>query len=197
MGLPILVLTLRACRGLAVVERRATRWATGRDLPPHHYRAPTGQGAAGLFAAVADPQSWRDLLHAVLGFPVRLAAAVIALSWALGGLGSTLYVTWEWALPRGDHTGLFGLVTGVNSRLAEIVLNTVLGLVALATLPLVVRGLVVMRAGLARGLLTNQTAALRVRAERLAAGPRWLPRRRPCAGSSATSTTGRSSGWCG
>lgn len=51
-------------------------------------------------------------------------------------------------------------------------LNTVLGLVVLATLPLVVRGLVVMRVGLARGLLTNQTAALRARAERLAAGRR-------------------------
>jgi len=175
LGLPILVLTLRACRRLAVVERRATRWATGRDLPPHHYRdrAPTGRGFSRLLAAVADPQSWRDLLHAVLGFPVRLAAAVIALSWALGGLGATLYVAWEWALPRdGDYSGLYGLVTGVNSRLAEIVLNTVLGLIMLATLPLVVRGLVAVRAGLARGLLTNQTAALRARAERLAAGRR-------------------------
>lgn len=93
LGLPILALTLGACRSLAVVERRATRWAIGRDLPPHHYREPTDQGASRLFAAVADPQSWRDLLHAVLGFPVRLAAAVIALSWALGGLGATLYVT--------------------------------------------------------------------------------------------------------
>jgi len=82
-------------------------------------------------------------------------------------------VAWEWALPRdGDYSGLYGLVTGVNSRLAEIVLNTVLGLIMLATLPLVVRGLVAVRAGLARGLLTNQTAALRARAERLAAGRR-------------------------
>jgi len=175
LGLPILVLTLRASRGLAVVERRATRWATGRDLPPRHYRdrAPTDRRFSRLLAAMADPQSWRDLLHAVLGFPVRLAAAVIALSWALGGLGATLYVAWEWALPRdGDYSGLYGLVTGVNSRLAEIVLNTVLGLIMLATLPLVVRGLVAVRAGLARGLLTNQTAALRARAERLAAGRR-------------------------
>ncbi|MGH3930521.1 MAG: sensor domain-containing protein, partial [Pseudonocardiaceae bacterium] len=136
VGLPILVLTLRACRGLAVVERRVTRWATGRDLPPHHYREPTGRVVKRLLATVTDPQSWRDLLHAVLSFPVRLATAVIALSWALSGLGSTLYVAWEWALPRdGDYSGLYGLVTGTNSRLAEIVLNTVLGLVMLATLP--------------------------------------------------------------
>ncbi len=38
VGLPVLVATLRACRGLAVVERRATEAATGHELPPHHYR---------------------------------------------------------------------------------------------------------------------------------------------------------------
>jgi signal transduction histidine kinase len=42
----------------------------------------------------------------------------------------------------------------------------------LATAPLVVRLLVLAKAGLARGLLTNESAALRARATRLAAGRR-------------------------
>jgi hypothetical protein len=42
VGLPILVLTLRACRGFAAVERRSSEWVTGRELPPHHYRTPRG-----------------------------------------------------------------------------------------------------------------------------------------------------------
>lgn len=168
LGLPILVLTLQACRGLAGVERRATEWATGRPLPPHHYRTPTGRGITWLLRSLAEPQSWRDLLHAVVAFPVRIATFVIAVSWTVGGLGELLYVTWEWALPRdAGPNGLIGLITGVDSRSAEIALHTTIGVVMLLTAPLVVHGLVLARAGLARGLLTNQTAALRARATQL------------------------------
>jgi signal transduction histidine kinase len=48
----------------------------------------------------------------------------------------------------------------------------VLGLVLLATAPLVLRGLVAVERGLAVGLLTNESAALRARATRLEAGRR-------------------------
>jgi signal transduction histidine kinase len=168
LGLPILAGTLRASRGLAGVERRATEWATGRVLPPHHYREARGRGIGRLFSMLADPQSWRDLLHAVVAFPVRLAMFVIAVVWTVGGLGSLLYVTWEWALPVDDDGGgLFWLIFGFNMRLGEIAINTALGVIMVATAPLVIRGLVATRAGLARGLLTNQTAALRARATQL------------------------------
>jgi signal transduction histidine kinase len=173
IGVPILAATLWGARGLATVERRAVERVTGRALPPHHYRvAVPGAGRPALsLAMVGDPQAWRDLLHAVLGFPVRLAAAVITLSWGLGGLGGLLFAMWEWSLP-GDRHGLFWLLSGAESRLAEIVVNTVLGAAMLAVFPTLVRGLVAVRAGLARGLLTNQTAALRARAGELAAGRR-------------------------
>ncbi|NMH80670.1 sensor histidine kinase [Pseudonocardia xinjiangensis] len=168
VGLPVLVLTLRAARGLAVVERRSTEWATGRALPPHHYREPRGRGIGGLFRALAEPQSWRDLLYAVVAFPVRLAAFVIGVAWTVSGLGALLYITWQWALPDdGEGGGLFWLLTGVQGRLGDIVINTVLGAVMVASSPFVVRGLVAARAGLVRGLLTNQTAALRARATQL------------------------------
>ncbi|WP_433802619.1 sensor domain-containing protein [Actinomycetospora sp. CA-084318] len=107
IGLPILALTLRACRGLAVLERRATTTATGRAMPPHHYRTSPDRHPA-LRARLTDPQAWRDLLHAVVGFPVLLGGAVITLSWGLGGLGGLVYVAWEWALPRdGRYQGLY------------------------------------------------------------------------------------------
>ena len=72
-----------------------------------------GAGRPALsLAMIGDPQAWRDLLHAVLGFPVRLAAAVIALGWGIGGLGGLLFVAWEWALPDDRRTrGLFWLLT--------------------------------------------------------------------------------------
>jgi signal transduction histidine kinase len=172
LGLPILVGTLAASRGLAGVERRSTEWATGRPLPPHHYRQARGRGVGigRMFRMLAEPQSWRDLLHGVVAFPIRLFTFVVAVSWTVGGLGSLLYVTWQWALPENDADGgggLYWLLTGNPSRLGEIVVNTVLGVIMVATSPLVVRGLVAIRAGLARGLLTNQTAALRARAVQL------------------------------
>jgi signal transduction histidine kinase len=167
LGLPILVLTLRACRGLAGVERRGAEWATGRPLPPHHYRAPQGRGIGRLLSALAEPQSWRDLLHAVLGFPVRVAAFAIAVAWTVGGLGGLLYVAWEWSLPSDRNGGPSWLLTGGGSRLLDIVVTTAVGGIMVATAPLLVRGLVATRAGLARGLLTNQTAALRARASQL------------------------------
>jgi signal transduction histidine kinase len=168
LGLPILAGTLRATRGLATVERRGAQWATGRPLPPHHYRETRGRGIGRLFSMLADPQSWRDLLHAVVAFPVRLAMFVIAVVWTVGGLGSLLYVTWQWALPDDDDDGgLFWLIFGYDFRLGEIAINTVLGVIMVATAPLVIRGLVATRAALARGLLTNQTAALRARATQL------------------------------
>jgi signal transduction histidine kinase len=169
LGLPILAVTLRASRGLASVERRGAEWATGRALPPHHYRETRGKGIGRLFSMIADPQSWRDLLHAVVAFPVRLAMFIIAVTWTVGGLGSVLAFAWQWAIPRDadDGGGLYWLLFGQNSLFGEIVLNTVLGLIMVATAPLVIRGLVATRAGLARGLLTNQTAALRARAVQL------------------------------
>ncbi|WP_233159630.1 sensor domain-containing protein [Pseudonocardia sp. MH-G8] len=168
LGLPVLAGTLRASRGLAGVERRGAEWATGRSLPPVYYREPKGRGIYRLLSMLADPQSWRDLLHGVIAFPVRLAMFVIAVTWTVAGLGSLLYITWQWALPSdSENGGLFWLLTGSPSRWGEIGVNTVLGAIMVATSPLVVRGLVATRAGLARGLLTNQTAALRARAVQL------------------------------
>jgi signal transduction histidine kinase len=168
LGLPILVGTLRACRGMARVERRGVEWATGHALPPHHYRESRGRGIGRLFSMLASPQSWRDLLHAVIGFPVAIAAFVIAVSWTVGGFASMLAVTWQWALPRDeDDGGLYLLMTQTQSFWGEIVVSTVVGAFMVSTSPLVIRGLVSTRAGLARGLLTNQTAALRARATQL------------------------------
>jgi signal transduction histidine kinase len=167
LGLPVLAGTLAAARGFVGAERSLAGYATGREFVAHH-REPRGRGVGRLWSHLADPQSWRDLLHAVLAFPLRIAAFVIAVVWGVTGAGSLLYGAWEWALPRdGDYSGLFGLITGINTRITEIVFTTVLGVVLLLTLPFVVRGLVAAQAGLARALLTNERAALRARAAAL------------------------------
>ncbi|GAY08535.1 sensor histidine kinase [Pseudonocardia sp. N23] len=173
VGVPILAATLRAARGLARVERRSTETVLGRPLPPHHYRTPSGTGLGRMVSSLAEPQSWRDVLHAVAGFPVRLTCFVVGVVWAVAGLGATLALTWMWSLPYdAEFSGLYGLLTGNDSRLVDIGITTVAGIVLLVTLPWVLRLLVAARTGLARGLLTNQSAALRARAVQLAVSRR-------------------------
>jgi signal transduction histidine kinase len=174
VGVPVLAGTLLACRWFAQLERRLAGWVTGRPLPPHHYRPVRGSGLSRMVWLLRDPQSWRDLLHAVVSFPVRIAAFVIAVVWTVGGLGGLLAVTWQWSIPYDDDGGggLVWLLTGNESRAAEIALNTLAGLLLVTTSPLVVRLLVLAKVGLAKGLLTNQSAALRARTTQLEAGRR-------------------------
>lgn len=92
VGLPILVGLLAAARGFAAVERRNVEALTGARLPPHHYRTASGTGFTRLLRALRDPQSWRDLLHMVVAFPVRVASFVIAVTFVVGGAGGLVYV---------------------------------------------------------------------------------------------------------
>jgi signal transduction histidine kinase len=174
VGVPVLAGTLLVCRWFAQLERKLATWVTGREFPPHHYRPTRGAGLARIGWLLRDPQSWRDLLHAVVSFPVRIAAFVIAVVWTIGGLGGLLAVTWQWAIPYDEDGGggLVWLLTGNDSRAAEIALNTLFGLLLVTSSPLVVRMLVATKVGLATALLTNESAALRARATRLEAGRR-------------------------
>ncbi|RBM07315.1 sensor domain-containing protein [Streptomyces sp. PT12] len=165
LGVPILVGTLLAARGLARGERRRVESVTGRPLPPHVYRERGDRSVKGLIAALAEPQSWRDLAHAIVSFPLRIVNFCLTVTWVVGGLGMLLYVTWSWALPEDEETGLLDLTYDISSESANIAFTTGLGLVALLTAPLVTRGLFLVNAAMARGLLTNPYAASRLAVE--------------------------------
>jgi len=148
LGVPLLAGTQAAARGFAGLERRRVDAVTGRPLPPHHYRTAGGAGLARLARSLLDPQSWRDLLHAVLAFPLRVVGFAIAVTWSVGGLGEALYLFWEWALPRGEgNQTLLDLAFDVPSRLADIAFHTAVGVVLLLTLRPVLRGLALAQTG--------------------------------------------------
>lgn len=174
IGLPVFIEVLFMARVFANLERSRAATVTGRALPSHHYDV-TERGGTPVqrLAVMLDKQSWRDVVHALVSFPVRIVGFCLATVWVVGGLGEVLYATWSWSLPRDDDTkGLVDLMTGVESRWADIGFNTAVGVVLLLTAVPLVHGLTAAQVALARVLLTNEKQALRARAEQLAAGRR-------------------------
>lgn len=158
IGLPILVASLKIARGFAGGERSRVAAVTGRALSRPHYRSADGAGTGpvGWLSALRDPQSWRDLAHMLVAFPLRVVTFCIAVTWTVGGLGELFYGAWSWAIPRdGGTTGLLDLMFDISSRVADIAFNTGIGVVLLATTVPVVRGLAKLQTGLARALLTT------------------------------------------
>ncbi|KUJ70526.1 hypothetical protein ACZ90_03655 [Streptomyces albus subsp. albus] len=157
LGIPILVGALAAARAFARLERRRVATVTGRPVPPPRYRDRSGPGRPKWPAALRDPQSWRDLTHMLVSFPLRVVGFALALTWTLGGLGELLYVLWSWAIPRDDDTkGLLDLMFGIDSRWADIGFHTGIGVALLATAIPMLHLLASVQTALARGLLAGR-----------------------------------------
>jgi signal transduction histidine kinase len=171
VGIPILVLTLGIARGFAELERARIRSCEQRPLPPVFYRNHDGNLGRRLLAVLGDPQYWRDLAHAIVAFPVRIFTWVVIVTWIATAVGGIAYITYGWALERiPDNQTLWELI-GIESETFGVFANVALGLIFLATLPYVARGLATAEAVLGRAMLTNpaaaENAALRARAEQL------------------------------
>lgn len=161
-GLFVLVGALVASGALASANKSVLAYA-GHDLPATRY--PRSTGGFGLLRRLRDPQSWRDLLYVPIAFALSTFSFSVAVSWVAGGLGGVLYWFWSRYLPE-DSQGLAYLL-GFPSRFAESVLNLALGLVLLLTTPMVLQGLVRLHAAVARGLLVDESSALRARVSEL------------------------------
>ncbi|WP_369209005.1 sensor domain-containing protein [Streptomyces sp. PU-14G] len=153
VGIPVLAGTLAMARYLARVEADHIANATGRPLPVRAVAPGQGAGAAGRWSGVRDPQAWRDLVHAVLSFPVRVVTFCLTLAWLVGGVGGLTYGLWSWPIPRTDNDGWVDLAFGLTGRLPDIAGNMALGVFLLATTVPVVRGLATAQASLGRVLL--------------------------------------------
>jgi signal transduction histidine kinase len=172
IGVPILAGTLMIARGFADGERG---WLSDvLKRPPVRPRYKPAPGGSGRFRRLVNPllsgQSWLDLLHGLLNFPVAIVSFVLTVVF--------------WALPlAGLLYPLYGLVTSRipgNTELPELLglgtgygINTIfyvsLGVVSLVVMPFMVRFAALLRAGLGRALLTG-VAELQERIDDLAEG---------------------------
>ncbi len=158
IGLPALAGTIMMARGFATLERARLAPVLGRRLPhPVYKRAPREASIPRrLFVPLSDGQSWLDLLHAMFRFLPSTIALALAVAWWAGALGGLTFPLWDWSIPRGvddqDLPELLGLGDANSTR---IVFHMVLGFFFAGTLLPVLRGLALMEALFARGLLSG------------------------------------------
>jgi hypothetical protein len=133
IGIPVLLLTLVACRGFAALERARAAFVLGE--PVHAAERPWKRDGAWetAKAVVSDPGAWRDLVWAVVLMPVGIATfTVAATAWSVA-LGLVTSPLWYWALPD-DADDTIALVdsTAVGWSLLRILIGLVLVPLAIA-----------------------------------------------------------------
>ena len=163
VGLFVLVACLVVAGWSAQMTRSLLGYA-GVELPPTTYPA-RGTGIRGALRRLTHAQSWRDLLHVLIGFILTTFSFSVAVSWVVSGPAGLTYWFWSRWLPD-DNQGLPYLL-GFPGRFVDVTFNTVLGAIMLVTTPLVLRGLIAMHAAVARALLVDRTSALRAQVSEL------------------------------
>ena len=157
VGLFILVGALIVAGGFARFHRSLLTTA-GYTLTQPLY--PVGRtGMRGRLRRLGHAQSWRDLLHVLIGFVVSLLTFPLALAWMAVGTGGVTYWFWSRYLPDNRH-GLAYLL-GYPGALVDVVTNTVIGVAFLVTAPFILHGLVTLHGGIAHGVLVDQKSELR------------------------------------
>lgn len=158
IGLPILAGTLMLARAFAEGERGWLSDVLGRPpVRPRYKPAPPGAGRLRrLVNPLTTGQSWLDLLHGILNFPVAIVSFVITIVfWAIPIMGLTypIYGIFTSRIPGNQELPQllgFGDGYGVN-----VVFHVGLGLIGVVLLPFVTRGAALLRAALGRVLLTG------------------------------------------
>jgi signal transduction histidine kinase len=158
VGLPLLVATIMMARGFATVERARLAPVLGRRLPHPVYKRPKENPslASRALTPLADGQSWLDLLHGILRFIPSTIAFVFAITWWAGALGGLTFPLWDWAIPRGpDNQDLPELLGLGDAESTRVVFNMAIGFFFAGTLFPVIRGMALLEALFARGLLSG------------------------------------------
>lgn len=167
IGIWVGVGTLLAARLFADLERLGLPGVLNRPISRPVYKSAEKGAWARIRAVTGDLQSWLDLVHGIFTLIPSIIAFVFVFTWWALALAGTLYFTYSWAIPNGpDDHRLHELIGLSDTRANDIMVTTAIGLFALITLPLIVRGFAMLKAGFARAMLTG-VAEVRQRIEQL------------------------------
>lgn len=162
LGLFVLIGCLFCASFFAAAERNLAEWNRG-PLPPHVYKQIVSRGQKGLLTPLSDSLRWREAIHAVLVFPIRIAVFCLALTWLLTGAGELTAFYWKRFLPE-DNRDLWDLL-GVNPVYHDWI-DVGIGLFFIVTLPFVLKGSALLLRVFARSMLTNQSSVLKEQVRR-------------------------------
>ena len=165
IGVVLIIGCLYIARGFGMLEIALLDWAARRPIEkPEWQDARARTGFFGWVRAVlGNGHYWLYLLHTmVIDFPVKTITWSIMITWVATGLGGISYWFWNLFIDDGpdDFSPVLWLfdrlgfeVTGLSAYAIESITFFILGIVFLATLPFVIRGLTMLHWLIARGVL--------------------------------------------
>ena len=160
VGVPLGAFTLVTASGFALLERKRLSGIT-TDAPISAYSvAPASASRVRrLLYPYTDMQRWRDLLYAIIDFPVAVIVWCVTIVWVAASLmGPTVWIWHQWVPENTDDS--VPILNWLNSLGGQ----TTLGLFALVTLPWVARGLALIQQGMG-GALLGASEAQQLRAK--------------------------------
>ncbi|WP_030450216.1 sensor histidine kinase [Herbidospora cretacea] len=172
VGVAVITVTLLIARVFGDLERG--RIALVLDRPVFRPRYPEPPVHAGWFRRLVNPiltyQSWLDVLHLFIAFPIAVATFCVTVTmWGLV-LGGVTYPIWGWFTSQiPGNQELPELLGFSGTYLSNTLFYAVLGVVATLVLYPVIRFMATMQANLGRTLLSGM-AELQGRIDHLTEG---------------------------
>ena len=163
VGIFVVIAALYVARGFGTLDLTLIEWAGRPSISRPAFPVPAaGSGFFGwLKAVLVNGHYWMYLLYVmVVDFAVTIVTWSIAVTWLAVSLGGLSYWFWVGFIPRDEDdfyvsswvADRFGAEAS-NPLLLDSLLNLVVGVLFVATLPLVTRGLMWVHWAIARGLL--------------------------------------------
>ena len=120
LGLPVLFATIFVARAFAEIERMRIPAVLRRPRVRARYK-PAAEGWRKIVAPLSDGQSWLDVLHGIVRFPLAVAGFSVVFTWWVTALAGLTIGLWDWAIPRGEENTdlpeLLGLGSGTGTRI--------------------------------------------------------------------------------
>jgi signal transduction histidine kinase len=155
VGIFVLFATLYVARGFGAFELLRLRGAGMPQIEEPRWPVRAAEGFwKNLVRPFTDPHSWLHLVHTMIVNPiVGIITWSLSFTWVVGSVGGLF--SWVWPDRRGNWIWIAQTFPGVDPRALDTVVQLVIGLVLLVTLPFVTHGLTLAHHGIARLMLAR------------------------------------------
>ncbi len=168
IGVVLIIVTLYIARAFGTIELARLEWAGQRPIERPQWAQTTPGFWGWLRGTLANGHYWLYLLHTmVVNFIISTVTWSIVISWVATGLGGATYWFWDRFIPSGDRDifisewlffGADGGPASLDYSTLDALINFVVGIAFLFTLPFITRALTRLHWLVARGMLASFTS---------------------------------------